>query len=236
MGLNWRPRLKREGPKLFLDLTVPYIYHILLYREVDRALWSPLAKPWLFILMFCHPISTAKSVSANLWMYFLLLCYSRRGRKHLYPYHGGNYLSNDPPTPKKCPNEKCIFLMIIISWKSQQIAPPPSPPWNFQFPSMVGTWIFSWVTHFTLHLEQKKKTCYLPRGLYKLHSAAHTMTNLLSRFSIREIGSSFLIIRNVFSRLMACSTKMRWFCTSAFVNCSCPRFPGQLCEPKDPLQ
>ena len=44
-GLNWDPRLKREGPKLFLDLTVPYIYHILLYREVGQALWSPLAKP-----------------------------------------------------------------------------------------------------------------------------------------------------------------------------------------------
>ena len=45
MGLNWHPSLKREGPKLFLDLTVPYIYHILLYREVAQAHWSPLAKP-----------------------------------------------------------------------------------------------------------------------------------------------------------------------------------------------
>ena len=41
MGLNWHPKLKRKGPKLFLDLTVPYIYHILLYREVNQALWSP---------------------------------------------------------------------------------------------------------------------------------------------------------------------------------------------------
>ena len=106
----------------------------------------------------CHPISATKSVLANLWTYFLSLCYSRRGRKRLYPYRGGSY---------------------------------------------------------------------------KLHSAAHTIT-MLSRFPIREIGSSFLIVRNVFSRLMACSTKMRRlaivlvFCTSAFVNCSCPRFPGGI--------
>ena len=51
-------RLKREGPALFLDLIVPYIYYILLSREVGQALWSPpLAKP--------HPISARKSASLN---------------------------------------------------------------------------------------------------------------------------------------------------------------------------
>ena len=39
------PKAKKGGAQAFLDLTVPYIYHILLYREVDQALWSPLAKP-----------------------------------------------------------------------------------------------------------------------------------------------------------------------------------------------
>lgn len=53
-----------------------------------------------------------------------------------------------------------------------------------------------------------KKMCYLQRGLSKLHNAAQTMI-MLSRLPIREIGSSFLIIRKVFNHLMACSTKMR---------------------------
>ena len=37
-GLKGGPRLKREGPELFLDLIVPYIYYILLSREVGQAL------------------------------------------------------------------------------------------------------------------------------------------------------------------------------------------------------
>ena len=50
-GLKGGPRFKREGPDLFLDLIVPYIYYILLFREVGQALSPPppppppLAKP-----------------------------------------------------------------------------------------------------------------------------------------------------------------------------------------------
>ena len=122
-----------------------------------------------------------------------------------------------------------VFLWMFISYKT---GGKLTPPRNFQFPSIVGVWIFLWITHLTLYVVPKI-TCYLQRGLYKLHNAAQAII-MLSRLPIREMGSSFLIIRNVFSRLMACSTKMRRLaivlvlCTSAFVNCYCPRFPGGI--------
>ena len=45
----------------------------------------------------------------------------------------------------------------------------------------------------------------LPRGLYKLHKAAHTRTIESMLFS-NDIGNSFLISRKVLKRLIACST------------------------------
>ena len=49
--------------------------------------------------------------------------------------------------------------------------------------------------------------CYLvlPRGLYKLHKAAHSRKIESMLFS-NDIGNSFLINRKVFKRLIACST------------------------------
>ena len=69
-GLKRGPRLKREGCKLLLDLIGPYIYYILLYREVGQALWSPLAKALiifnLFVIMSdyqCEEISFNRPVN-----------------------------------------------------------------------------------------------------------------------------------------------------------------------------
>ena len=67
-------------------------------------------------------------------------------------------------------------------------------------------WIWLRKCYTFYSISWAKKTCYLQRGLYKFHNAAQTMI-MLSKFPIREIGSSFLIVRNVFSRLMAYSTK-----------------------------
>ena len=121
--------------------------------------------------------------------------------------------------------------MDVISYKTGSKLTPP-PPGISNFPPWWG-YRFSRKLHTLLYILEPKITCYLQRGLHKLYNAAQTMI-MLWRLPIREMGSSFLIIRNVFSRKMACSTKMRRlaivlvFCTSAFLNCSCPRFSGGI--------